>query len=454
MIEIRFRKNAFARLKSHLIRSGHADEEGALLLVREVESPGRRVLLIVDVLPVPDAGLMHKGPGGLIVDPEFLAPVIKRARADGLGVLITHSHPFSDQTVGFSSIDDRGEHLLMPKLLERIPNRTHGAIVFGKRSLAARVWLPGHNSSVAVDLVRQVGSQFEVNLLSRNPATEDERFARQVLAFSAAGQSLLRTLRIAIVGLGGIGSQVFQNLLHLGVRDFVLIDHDRVERSNLSRLVGATYEDAVQRRSKVEVMARLGKAFDPDVEIAAVMDNVYHQSAAARLPSVDVAFCCTDTMVSRMVLTRLPKQYFIPLIDVGVNIQVVDGAVSRIGGRVMVLGPEDPCLDCLEYLDHDALTRELAAAGVVAPTPYVTGAEEPAASVVSYNATLAGLAVSEFLRLAIPGFPPAPSQTFQVLDGIDGIVRRVSLPTSRHCGVCDDLVGAGDSAALPVLKDR
>lgn len=454
MIEIRFEQGTFDRLRSHLVRSGHADEEGALLLAREIISPARRTLLICDVLPVPDASLMHKGPGGLTIDPEFLAAAIKRARADDLGVLLTHSHPFSDRTVGFSSIDDRGERSLMPKLQERVPERTHGAIVFGRRSLAARVWLPGQNRSVEVDLVKRVGGRLELEVLGHNVLRQDDRFARQVLAFTASGQAVLHQLRVAIVGLGGIGSQVFQNLLHLGVRHFVLIDHDRVERTNLSRLVGATHDDVVQQRYKVDVMLRLAKAFDAAVEVDAIADNVYHQSAAVKLSGVDVAFCCTDTMVSRMVLTRLPKQYLIPLIDVGVNIQVRDGAVSRIGGRVMVLGPTDPCLDCLEYIDHTTLTSELAAAGAVAPTPYVTGVEEPAASVVSYNATLAGLAASEFLRLAIPGFPSDTSGTFQVLDGIDGIVRRVSLSAVRRCGVCDDFVCAGDSLPLPVLRDR
>jgi molybdopterin/thiamine biosynthesis adenylyltransferase len=236
------------------------------------------------------------------------------------------------------------------------------------------------------------------------------------------------------------------------VKRFTLVDHDVVENTNLSRLIGATARDAQERRLKVDVMKRLAIAINPSVEVAAVAGNVYHANVARKLKGCDVLFCCTDTMVSRMVLTRFPKQFLIPLIDVGVNIQMKDDKVDRIGGRVMLLGPDDPCLDCLEYLNHSVLTHELAELGVVPPTPYATGIEDPVPAVVSFNGTLAGLAVTEFLRLVLPGFPAAPTQTFQVLDGIDGVVRRVSLRATRHCGICDEYLGKGDAAELPVLR--
>lgn len=452
-MEIRFREPIFDELQSHLRRTNHDDEEGALLLAHQSQTVDRLVLLVNELIKVPDSGFIHKGPGGLTIDPEFLAPVIKQARANGMSVILTHSHPFSDQEVRFSSIDDAGERTLMPKLQERIPDRTHATMVFGRRSVAARAWLPNARGSTPIDRIVRVGSHIELDTADSNgDSAFPERFARQGLAFTRAGQARLATMRVGVVGLGGIGSQVYQNLLYLGVRRFVLIDHDVVEQSNLSRLVGATAEDANEKRLKVEVMTSLGEAIDPAIEVEAIAGNVYHSHVAEYLKRCDVIFCCTDTMVSRMVLTRFPKQFLIPLIDVGVNIQLQNGRVTRIGGRVMVLGPDEPCLDCLEYLNHETLTEELAELGVVAPTPYMSGIREPVPAVVSYNATLAGLAVSEFVRLVLPDFPEPPHNTFQVLDGVDGVVRRVSLTTSRRCGVCDEFEGKGDSIDLPVLK--
>jgi molybdopterin/thiamine biosynthesis adenylyltransferase len=53
----------------------------------------------------------------------------------------------------------------------------------------------------------------------------------------------LQHLRVAIVGLGGGGSHIAQQLAHLGVGQFVLVDPDRIEESNLNRLVGGTVAD-------------------------------------------------------------------------------------------------------------------------------------------------------------------------------------------------------------------
>ena len=69
--------------------------------------------------------------------------------------------------------------------------------------------------------------------------------------------SVLDGTRVAIVGLGGGGSHIAQQLGHLGVGEFVLIDQDVVEDSNLNRLVGATQQDVVRCTSKASVAGRV-----------------------------------------------------------------------------------------------------------------------------------------------------------------------------------------------------
>jgi len=55
--------------------------------------------------------------------------------------------------------------------------------------------------------------------------------------------------RVGVIGLGGGGSHIAQQLAHLGVSNFVLVDPDHVEETNLNRLVGATKKDVARATS-------------------------------------------------------------------------------------------------------------------------------------------------------------------------------------------------------------
>jgi len=457
-MEFRFRESDFAALRNHLLRGRGADEEAAILLAGQCRQADSAAWMVKDVVSVPDAAFRHKGTAGLTIDPSFLAPLVKSARLQSLSFILCHSHPFSRGGVSFSGIDDAGEAMLFPRIQERVPGQAIGAIVFGQDAFDSRIWLAEGSTALPVERVRVVGDAVQLIAAShqsiRCTPQDLEPHHRQVLAFTEGGQHIIGALHVGIVGLGGIGSHILQLLLYLGVRRFTLIDPDVVEASNLSRLIGATGADARERRSKVAVLAAAARTRFADVEIEEVAGDVYDLSAAWRLRLADVVFCCTDTMVSRMVLSRLPAQYYVPLIDLGINIQVEDGRVRRIGGRVMVLLPDDPCLDCLGYLDHATLERELAEAGLVARTPYVTGLDRPEPAVVSYNAVVGSLGVNECLRLFLPGFPRAEQRTFQVFDGVQGVARRVALVADRSCGVCAEVRGRGDSVALPCRQDR
>jgi tRNA A37 threonylcarbamoyladenosine dehydratase len=82
----------------------------------------------------------------------------------------------------------------------------------------------------------------------------DDRFDRQVRLFGPAGQARLRALHVAVVGAGGGGSILVEQLAHLGVVTITAIDFDMVKRHNLSRIMGATMPDP-GRRSRVDRVA-------------------------------------------------------------------------------------------------------------------------------------------------------------------------------------------------------
>lgn len=447
----------FHKLRAHLLRGVNADEEAAFLITGNSRTDSELNLLVREVIPVPDEFLLSKGAAGLEIDPDFISPIVKRCRIEAYSLVLTHSHPFSNEQVDFSGIDDSGEERLFPKVQKRCPSSNVAAMVFGQDSVEARIWETGTSFATAIDYVKVIGrSARKIFLRKKNFQNSYSRIhGRQILALTEEGQSLIREAKVGIVGTGGNGSQVLQQIVHLGVQRVAVVDFDKLEESNHARVVGSVFDDISNGTLKNDIMKRLGKQINPGIEIECFNGSIYQASVALKLRDCDVIFCCTDNMLSRMVLTRLGQQYLIPIIDTGIDIQPgKDGSVHRIGGRVMIVYPDGPCLDCLGFIDHEMLQKELDSYVGYTPNGYITGSKHQAASVIPFNGVIASLAVAEFLNLITGYLSNVRERSFQVYDGIKGIVRRVSLTPQRKCGVCDEVRAAGDKFFLPCKLDE
>jgi len=447
----------FDLLKSHLLREGNG-EEAALLVAGTSETKQSINFLVREVIPVPNDGFLEKWHAFLTISPDFMMPILKRCRYDRLSVILAHSHPFSGDSVTFSSIDANGERILMPKIQQRIPDRHHGAIVLGRTSIDARIWEKRKKKSRPMDSIRVVGPQIRTYQTTSaaspgNPeATSQNRHDRQKLALGEAGQKKLQEATVGIVGAGGVGSLVFQELVHLGVEKFVIIDDDVVEESNLSRIVGSMPKDAANRTPKVKVMKRLSRQINPEVRISSVKDSVNNASAALMLRDADVIFCCTDNLLSRIVLNRMAFQYLIPLIDMGIDIQCNEqGKIATAGGRVMVILPDGPCLECLSILNPETIQQEMRQIedGQRVQHGYISGATVEAPSVISLNGVIASLAVTAFLSL-LTGFESQKDpDTYQVYRVLKGDVRLATMTPTNSCTLCKEVRSLGDGVNLP-----
>lgn len=451
-LELRISAPDYLALRAHLLDGGD-DEEAAILIAGVAETAEAIRLLVREVVPVPEPAFHSKGPAYLSIDPDFLAPLVKRCRLEGRAFALAHSHPFSHGGVHFSGIDDAGERALFPRILARVPGRPVGALVFGPDAVAARAWLPGTTGSSPLERLVVVGKQLEVLDPDGRPEPVapakdgEEPYARQVLAFGRAGQRKLAVTRVAVVGAGGTGSQVYQQLVHLGVQHVDVVDPQVLEESNLSRVV--TSRPADVGRPKVEILAKWRAQVQPTGRGEPIVGDVRDRAVALRLRDADVVFCCTDSVQSRLILNRLARQYLIPLVDLGIDIQLVDGRPERvraIGGRVMVVTPDGPCLGCLGVLDPAALEREASPSWHAS---YVAGHELPDPSVISLTGVVASLAVTEFLNLAT-GFARREDRIYQRFDGLRGVVRAYPLRSEQPC-VCADLHALGDGEPLPHL---
>jgi len=422
-------------------------ESAAILLARPTrhsDGSGWR-LIVQEVHVASDADYLQRTAVNVTLDPRFCLPLERRARTGEFALVYCHTHVHAGRP-HFSPIDDAAERELRTYLDQRgPPERPHVALLLSEDHATARL-LGGPEP------VRCVSVGPTVEVLTEGPlldgAVDAEIHNRQVLAFGAAGQTRVAAQKVAVVGAGGTGSLIIQQLAHLGVRDFLLVDPDTVALTNLNRLVGGEIGD-VDVTPKVEVARRAILRVQPQAQVTALQADITEHGIGRRVADMDFIFSCTDSHASRHLINQLSYQYRIPAIDVGVAITADDAQAVRFNGHVKMLAEGEPCLWCVNHLNAGQVRQELMNAAQRAADPYVQGGDGVAQpAVISLNGVVASLAVTMFLA-AVAGVPSQPR--YLAYDGnrgrVNGLAARPD-PTCIFCG-SDSSAGGGDAFPLP-----
>lgn len=440
MIDLVITQTDMAILKERLLNKD--TEVCAILFTKNARGAGGDLRVLVREVCFPEPGDYLKQTATVaVLSPDCVAQVTKKARTDKSGLVFVHSH-LGTSAPEFSPTDDRGELLLAEFLARRIPGLPHIALVLSLGGASCR--LVGAREQTKVTVVGTLLTELTGSQEARLEAYG--MYDRQVRAFGIEGQRRLGELRIAIVGLGGTGSLVAQQLAHLGVKKFVLVDPDVIEESNLNRVVGAFHRDI--GTPKVEVARRQIVEVSPDANVEVIQGNVVLQSVALKLTAVDFIFGCTDSHGSRSVLQQIAYQYYIPAIDMGTVIVVREGRITHITGRSQLLSPGQACLHCCRLINSAQVRADLMTEFERQQDPYLTGVHEPAPAVIGINSTVASLSITMFLSvvLGVPG-----DARNQVYDGIRGTVRSVEFGRESDCYVCSPSGLLGHAASRKLL---
>jgi hypothetical protein len=256
------------------------------------------------------------------------------------------------------------------------------------------------------------------------------------------GPDSARTLSdcvVAIVGLGGGGSHIAQQSAHLGVSHFMLFDPDRVEESNLNRLIGATAEDAVSGTLKTTVARHLIQRINPCAIVETV--ETTWQAGHSRLRGCDIIFGGLDTYRSRYELEITARRYLIPYVDIGMDVHEADGQFS-ISGQVILSMPGDLCMRCLGFLRTELLAKEAENYGAGGGRPQVVWA----------NGVLASIAVGVFTQLFTPWHKAHSRAIYLEYDGNSQSIsasNRLHHISGRSCPHFTDYRDLGDPFWIP-----
>jgi molybdopterin/thiamine biosynthesis adenylyltransferase len=430
--QIRFIGQQLSWLRERLLASSPL-ESGAILLCNE--SAGER-LVVEKVSPASRDDLVHQARSRVDFAPAFVAGHLKAAREHSRTVVFVHTHPLDKWPI-FSRYDDDTETHLIPALFKRVAANVHGTLVLGEEGFSGRV----HHRKGApsrVSVLAEIGPNVITEFASSDAGSFGDLFDRSVRAFGERGQLSLSRMAVGIVGLGGTGSIVAQQLAHLGVKSITLIDDDVVEESNLNRVVGASLNDVGD--PKVDVAARMINQISfGRVATNAINANVLDSKGVGALIDTDIVFCCTDSHGSRAALNQFAFQFLIPVIDVGVRIDAIEGRIRAMAGRVQMLAPGIACLVCQRLLDSEEVRRDLLSTEARQRDPYIIGSAQPQPAVISLNGTVSSLGVTMFLA-AMVGVPSNPRRLNYRIS--EGIVKPVSSAPDPTCIVCSAERGA------------
>jgi molybdopterin/thiamine biosynthesis adenylyltransferase len=270
----------------------------------------------------------------------------------------------------------------------------------------------------------------------------DKRFDRSIRFFGHEGQQRLRATRVGVIGAGGLGTHVVQQLALLGVGGLVVVDPEELDDTNRNRYVSARHDDAVPGTLKVDIAERLVTGINPDVVVTKVPFSLKSDEAFDALEHVTQVFGCLDHDALRLVLTEVAAAYRLPYIDAAS--EILPAQPPEFGGRVCVAWSGTACLSCMDELDpeesQDANVRRDQAA--VYGLPLTEGGATP--SVVSLNGIIASLAVTEFMVGVTRIRTPWPLLTYY---GGSGTVR-VRTDARPGCYYCKAVRAAGDCAAV------
>jgi hypothetical protein len=273
--------------------------------------------------------------------------------------------------------------------------------------------------------------------------TGSERYSRNEGLFGVEGQQDIAATPVMIVGLGGLGSHVSQQLAYLGSVAFTLIDDDIVTDSSMNRVVTADNQDVELETLKVDAAWRRILAVNPAAEIERVPYRLDHPDAVeAFANSGGVVFGCLDDDLARLQLTRLCSTFALPLFDLATDVDP-EPTPPIFGGRV-VLCNGNGCLVCLGVLDQAALARASMTAEEQRAHDEIYGIRRDALEgtgpmVVSINGTVASLAITEFIAFST-GLRPV-NQHLSYYGHLTQIRLSADLP-AEDCYYCSAIWGS------------
>ena len=263
MINIKYRlpKAIYEQVLKDLARPhAYAAERIGFLFTRSKKlSNGSILITAIDYVPVDESSYINDEHVGARINSDAILMGMQRARSQKCGVFHVHKHDHKGKP-SMSWIDEDGIPPVVESFSHVSANQCHGIIILSKNSLLVNVLPPDETNYIQPSVISIVGYPNRYFFLDRKSSRSYDIYIRQEFLGPDAQYSF-ENIRVGIVGYGGGGSHVGQQLAHIGVTNQVIFDDDQIEDSNLNRLIGGRKVDLANSTPKTDIAGVQSKIF-------------------------------------------------------------------------------------------------------------------------------------------------------------------------------------------------
>lgn len=482
------------QLRDHLFQPDDLERVAvAYCSTAQADEEDRTRLLVTEIHPVADGDLIKQGQTACRPDPAVEREMLAKCRHQGMHPLVVHSHPFTDQPV-FSTSDEDLMDGYQQWLTGLYPDMYVAFAVLGTVGIVTTVYTPGKDRFVDLPVavigdwtldsrletlrsdVGSLSGDAETGIQSATDATvpdsaaidsvqgsvDRKRYDRSIRAITEQGQRALGETHIAIIGVGGLGSLMAEELARYGVRNLTLVDPDVVEPSNLPRLFGCADRHIGQPKVRAarEHLERINAAVDVTTVQARAED------AQDALKQCDLLVGGVDQMSARLWLNQFAVRQLLPYIDAGVVIdtehsgegqQPADRSedeveetrrIASMEGYIQCIVPGvTACFDCLDRGDPELARIERLSSEERAEEldrGYITESDlAPEPAVVPLNGIIASKTV-QLVAKYVTGY--AAPESFLRVELLENDLVELHTQPSDRCITCghNGILGRGD----------
>tara|TARA_B100000965_G_C19473866_1_gene705308 strand:- start:216 stop:971 length:756 start_codon:yes stop_codon:yes gene_type:complete len=194
-----------------------------------------------------------------------------------------------------------------------------------------------------------------------------ERFSRQIILKNVgpSGQRKILNSKVLVIGLGGLGCPVVDQLCRAGVGTIGIVDFDKVSLSNLHRQ--SLYNSKDLKKFKVDIVKRKIKLINPKIKIKKFKKKISESNASNLIKNFEIIIDGSDNFKTKFLINKISIKYSKTLIV---------GAISKFDGHVFAFNfknKNEPCLKCFYQSEPSDDLLNCEREGILGPVAGIIG---------------------------------------------------------------------------------